>query len=503
MSPEQVKALWNRAKTYLDAGEGDFDNIRQNLATEFGIPIEDVYRGLVQPKGMKAITDEMYKKMSDRRRLVEGARNWIKNQQMPGWLRFIRNIPKVFFIDKIFGHGTVGMITHAGMNIFNPTAWRTYWPNFFRQYKLLVSPAYHERMMQNLTRDPLFVKARRAGLANYPFRYTDDYQQAWLIQYFRKLGLTGNRGFDSLKLFRQARFNQIWNSLPDTLRTKEMASMVADAVNHSTGVVRMPFREWANWTFFAPKLEGSRWAWMVGDPLKAAKTFVDWGNSTPEAKAFAMSELKQKAWTAGTYFALLQMNQGLLSASGSSQKINWTDPRRGDFLAFKVAGYNVGIVSPLLGAVRLFANLLHASTGKRGKVESLSSRSSEFGSTAGSYLRGKLSPFAGFGMDIASQADFQGRPMPFSSDRVPAYLRRQGVGAPYSYGEYATQQFTPIPVSEAVREVWRSQGMNEDQIKVWMRALTSAVVMGGTGARMSLDTRQQPPADSTPDWTKP
>ena len=496
MSPEQVKSLWTRAKAYLDAGETDFDDIRHKLAVDFGIPVEDVTRGLAQPKGVKAVTDEMYRRMSEQRRMVQAAKTWIKNQQMPGWLRFMRSVPRAFFIDKIFGHGTVGMITHAGLNIFNPSAWRTYWPNFFRQYKLLASSAYHERMMQDLTRDPLFVKARRAGLVNDPFRYQDDYQgvMAAMQQYFHKLGLGGNRGFDSLKLFRQARFNQIWNSLPDTLRTKDMAKMVADSVNHSTGVVRMQFREWANWSFFAPKLEGSRWAWMVGDPLKAAKTFADWGNSTPEARSFAMSELKQKAFVTGTYFSLLALNQGLLSATGSNQKVNWTDPRRGDFLAFKVGGYNLGLISPLLGTVRLFANLLHASTGKRGKMESLSSRSDEFGQVSAEYIRGKLSPFVGFGADIASQADYAGRPMPFSNDSVPAYLRRQGTTERYSYGEYAAEQFTPIPIEEAVKEVWRSQGMSESQIKVWMRALTTAVVMGGTGARLSQDFHKTPPA---------
>ena len=84
--------------------------------------------------------------------------------------------------------------------------------------------------------------------------------------------------------------------------------------------------------------------------------------------------------------------------------------------------------------------------------------------------------------------------MPFSNDRVPAYLRRQGTTERYSYGEYAAEQFTPIPIEEAVKEVWRSQGMSESQIKVWMRALTTAVVMGGTGARLSQDFHKTPPA---------
>lgn len=486
-----TKQVWNRAKVIIDGGETDFDDVRHKLAIEFGLPVDEITRILAEPKAVRTVTDDMYRKMAERRRLVQQAKNWLKDQQVPGWYRFIRNIPRVFFIDKVFGHGTVGMITHGGLNIFNPPAWKTYWPNFLRQYKLMVDPGYHERMMQDLVRDPLFTRARRAGLANDPFRYQDDYQTPGMGAWLGKLGLAGNRGFDSLKLFRQARFNQIWNDLPPALRNPVHAKLVADAVNHATGVVKTSFGgEWANWTFFAPKLEGSRWAWMIGDPLKASTTFLDWGNASPEAREAAMAQLKEKAYIAGTYFGLLALNQGILAASGSKDQVNFTNPRRSDFLSFKAEGHNIGIVGPMLGMVRLFANMLHASMGKRGKLESLQSRADEMGATVADYARGKLSPFAGFGVDLATQSDFQGRPLPFSSDRVPAYLRKQGIKK-YTYGEYAAQEFTPIPVSEAVREVWRAQGMNESEINRYLDALLVGVVAGGTGARISVATPQK------------
>ena len=438
------------------------------------------------------------------RRWVNGAgsepgQDWVKDQQMPGWLRFTRAIPRVFFIDKVIGHGTVGMITHAGLNIFNPPAWRTYWPAFFQQYKLLGwhdQGAYHERMMQDLVRDPNYIPARRAGLANDPQRYFDDYQNNALLESMGKIGLTGNRGSTRSRYSARPGSISCGISCPESTNPA-YAKMLADSVNHSTGVVGMRFREWSNWTFFAPKLEGSRWAWMVGDPLKASKTFIDWRNSSPEARAFAMSQLREKAIVSGTSFTLLAMNQGLLSATGSDQKINFTNPRKGDFLSFKVAGHNFGVVGPMLGMVRLFANLVHASTGTRGQVESLSTRSAQFGEGGASYLRGKLSPFAGFGMDVLSQSDFQGRPLPFSNDKTPAYLRRQGVG-PYGYGEYASIQFTPIPVSEAIREVWHDQGMSDNQINVYLKALATGVVMGSTGARLSIDTQSQSQQTSAP-----
>lgn len=493
--------VWSLAKQYIDEGETDFESMRHKIAADLGIPVEEVTHELARPKDLARMTNEMYEKLSARRNAVDDAKNFLKEQKTPGWERVIRAVPRVFFAAKVFGHGTVGMITHAGLNIFDPTAWRVYWPNFFRQFKLLGwhdKGAFHERMMQDLVRDENFTLARRSGLANDPRRYTDDYQSTWLGKYLNRIGLTGNRGFDALKLYRQARFNQIWDQMPDSLKNPDMAKLIADEVNHATGVVRMRFREWANWTFFAPKLEGSRWAWMVGDPVKAARVLGNWKDATPEEKMFAMREVRQKAIIAGTYIGLLAANQGLLSMVGSKQSINYTNPRRGDFLAFKVGGYNFGVVGPMLGMVRLFANLLHASFGTRTPFEqAAASRSGQSAKVAGDYFRGKLSPFASFAEDMRTQADFRGRPLPFSKERVPASLRRQGIGA-YTYGEYAAEQFSPIPVSEAVKEIWAKQGMDESTAEHWMDALVAAAVMGSTGAKMSKDAHIGEPASPPP-----
>lgn len=486
-SPEQIKILWSHAKDfYINKGENDYGDILDGLSTDFGLKRSDVAKALAQPKGAKRLSDEMYAKLSNQRQVTETAKNWLKNQRSTGWLKFLRNVPKAFFAIKVFGHGTVGMITHAGLNIFNPAAWKSYWPAFFQQFKLMGlhdGGAYHERMMDDLVHDKNYITARRAGLANDPHRFTDDYQNPEMVKFFGRFGLMGNRGFDALKTFRQARFNQIWDKTPQSMKTPKMAELIADSINHATGTVKTRFPEWANVSFFAPRLEGSRWAWLVGDPAHALATLKEWKNSTPERKQAAISEIKQKAAIAGTYLSLLAINQGLLSAMGSKQRVNVTDPRRSDFLSFKIAGHNLGVVGPLIGAVRFLANLLHASMGNRTQLEkATSSRADEFGQIAEQYARGKLSPFLGFATDVASQSDFQGRPLPFSSDKP-----KKGV-KPYTYGQYALQQFTPIPISEAVKEVWKSQGMNEDLMDTYLNAITVAILAGGTGARLSEDT---------------
>ncbi len=487
--------VWGLAKKYIDAGETSFDDVRTKVATELGLPVDEVTRQLAEPKSLRTITNEMYSKMSARRNVIRNAKNWLENQQTPGWLRAIHALPRAAFKIATFGHGSVGVVTHAAVNAFNPGAWGTYFPNFFRQFKMMGlhdSGAYHEAMLQNLVRDPNFTLARRSGLANDPTKAQGDYEKAWVGPFLGRIGLTGVRGFDTLKLFRQDRFNQLWEKLPQNLQNPKMAKLLATSINHATGIVGGMMPPGASTAFFAPKLEVSRWAFMAGDQAKAGKTILNWRDETPEARQSAIATVKQFATITGTYASLLAINQGLLSATGSNQKINFTNPKAPDFLDFKAAGYRGSIVSPMKNMVRLFAELIHDSVGQRTTFEQLQGgRADEMDVDAMKYVRQKLSPIAADVADVASQADFAKRPLPFSNDKIPPYLAREGIGK-YTYPEYLTERLSPIPVSEAAREVWAAQGMDESDIEHWMRALTTAAVMGSTGARMEPDRETQP-----------
>jgi hypothetical protein len=357
-------------------------------------------------------------------------------------------------------------------------------------YRFVFSPAKHEAWIQAFTHDPSnrYSFALRYGLAINPLKYTDDYQ----IQALHKLfswGI-GNRGFDALKTLRLARFNQLWDATPAEYKTAEfapqMAREYARMVNHATGITMGRAPEWTNWVMFAPKLEGSRWAWMIGDTLKTAKTFKEWNHATPPQRMAAIADFKGKAAVVATYASLLALNQGILSATGSEQEVNWLNPRKGDFWAFKIAGMNLGIVSPMIGIIRLFANLAHAAVGERKKVEELQTRSGEAFEVAGEYIGGKFAPVTQFARNVIFQSDYRGRPMPWSEDRVPAALRRQGIEG-YSWGEWLTDQFGPIPVEEAAREIWTAYGMDTVKMRDIFRALITAGFMGTTGARLSED----------------
>ena len=504
-SPETKGAetlkLWKHVNdNYLKKGVLDFDDVVSGAAKDLGMTPDEVRRQLTLNPKVKKMTDEMYKDMDALRKVKQGIEFWIKEMAMPAWARYVKAVPRIFFLDKIFGHGTVGMVTHAGINAFDPTAWNTYFPSFLRQYKIAFSTVKHEQWVQDQLRKSNFVMWKRAGLKADPYKYADDYQNASIKQFMGRANLLiGNYGFDALKDFRINRANQIWEKTPANLKydaegnvNLDYARMVADSVNHATGVMetKMPkfMAEMSQNIMFAPTLEFSRWAWMIGDPLKAM-TYIDkWrsGTATPSEIQFAKRELATKAGIVATYASLLALNQGYLSATGSEQKINYNNPKQGDFLAFKVAGKTVGVTSAMLGMVRLFAKMYNAATGPQ---PAMGSRSDTMAEAAKNYARGKLSPIAGFGADVATQQTAMREVVPWSSDK-PKYGEKKLTG-----GEYAALTFTPIPVSEGIKAVWEEQGMSKEQQNVWLDILKGAAVAvpaGLTGARIAPDYSLEP-----------
>ena len=227
-TPEHAKALWKHAKEkYLDQGITDPHAIRNNLATDFGLDPSDVHEGLASPKGMREITDDLYRKQAAQRRVINESKRWVAEAKYPGYQKIFRNIPDNFFSIVTLGHGTSWVMTHTANQIFLPKASGALFRDLGRSFRMMGKLAYHERLMQDLVRDENFVKAKKAGLNNDPYKQTDEYQNPGVVRMFRKIGMAGNRGFDGMKLFRQFRFNQEWEALPAVLKTDEMAQELA------------------------------------------------------------------------------------------------------------------------------------------------------------------------------------------------------------------------------------------------------------------------------------
>jgi hypothetical protein len=486
-TPQQIKTLWNAARQfYLDRGITDFNDIRHGLATDFGMKVEDVTRALGQPKGVRSLTDSAWKRQTDARRTVEQAKRWIQNLQMPFYQRAIANVPRALFGLKVGFHGTVALGTHAPMVAFQPRFWNTYVRDFGKMYKMIARPGYYEMQVQDLLRRPNYITARRAGLVNDPFMF-EDYNSPDVAKYFGPIANMGGRGYSILKILRQDMFDQHWNNLPKTAQIPEVAKAIADGLNHATGVVKVAAPKGANIALFAPRLEMSRVAWLATDPIRAADAFARWKSASPAEKYFAINQVKEKAWVAGTMFGLLALNQGFLMATGSKQQVNLDDPMKSDFLKFKVAGMTLSYGNAMLTMARLPVRLYQIRSSDGGKLKNLIHPDENTYTVLGEYARSQMSPFASLASSLWFKSDWQNRPLPNSNRPVPKRLAEQGV-KPYTWPEFWTEQFLPIPAEEAAREVWKNGlGMSDEQVKGMRKAMATIAVMSATGARLTDD----------------
>jgi hypothetical protein len=493
-TPEQVKALWDRARGYLNQGASDFDDIRSNVATDMGLSVNEVTRGLTQSAKLKRMADDVWLKQKRVRQLREGAKRWLKDQATPGFLRALKSVPDFLFANKVRFHGTVALGTHAPMLAFQPQYWDTYARNYARMFRMAMptknSEIYHERQMQDLVRRPNFTLANRSGLVNDPFDY-EEFDSPETVGHWKKLmnvgTESGKRGYAVLKTLRQDVFDQQWEALNDTSKTPEVAQALADGINHATGVVKARAPKGLNKVFFAPRLWASRAAWLTVDPAKAANTFSNWKTATDAEKIFAVHQLKEKATVLGTSMALLALNQGFLTATGSKQKINFTDPMKGDFMKFKAAGMQMSYGNQFLSMARLPLRLwaIHRSAG--GKLKGVVYPDESAYTVVGEYARSQLSPFASLTADLYANADWMQRQLPSSHRPEPARLRKEGVN-PYTWSEFVSEQALPIPAEEAIKEVWKTGfGMTPEQIRQAQKALATVAVMTATGARLNED----------------
>jgi hypothetical protein len=486
-TPDEVRDIWGYAKReYLDKGM-DYYDMLSGVSKDLGLTSEQVRRSISQPKGSKVITNEMYKVQRRRNDAVNAAKYWVKSADTPKAIRFLKALPRFLFGLKVFGHGTVFGATHAGMNVFMPSTWKIFFPAYFRQFKFAYGKlADYEKAMEDLTLRPNFISWKRAGLAVDPIKIYDDYQT--FGKYFGKIGMAGDRGFNSWKIFRYDLAEHIYNGLSNAEKADPNTSKeIAKIVNHATGTTNVILPNALNVAFFAPRLEASRWARLITEPTKAIKTFATWNKSMPADKAAAKVIAKRAGEMIGTLGALLAANQAVLSLSGSKHNINFTDPTESDWLKFKAGDKTIDHTGGILSTMTFIGRLMQASLQSQKDLGMDRKRINKIERIVGNYARGKFSPFASTITDLATQSDFAGRPLPFSKDKPPEGETR------YTWGQYILQQQTPIPLAEGVQDVIRSmkeKGLTDVHAKQIMEGAFMFVVAGGTGAKIGIAPSQ-------------
>jgi hypothetical protein len=498
ISHAEASHIWSFMKQkYLNVDQNTtrktYPEMVKDAAKELGVTKDRIHRALSTNKVLRVINRKMAEQLRVQRETLNQAKNWIYNLEYPKLVRYARWVPRAFFMAKVAGHGTVGMLTHASPLMFNPYAWKSYFKGWADMYKFTFDREFHEKRMQDIVDDPNYYMWNKARLPIDPFKFTDDYS---IFKVNKALStIFGGRGFDALKTLRLDLANHMWNKLPVHMRTQAMANLIASDVSHMTGSVsRTHLPEASNWVFFAPKLMMSQFAFLFKDPIKAMSIFArraGGGEVSPEEMQFAMSEFKQKAAIAVTYYGFLAANQGLLKMFGSDQDINapfmpTNDPHRSDWMQFKAFGYKVGLGGPIIQIVRFIADALKIGYGQQSRLEQLETRQDRLWQRSGEFLRGKASPFMSAAVDVATQQDFRGRPLPWSSDILPRYKRMRGESN-LQWGEYVGQALLPIPMEEAFREICSEEGMDSAQTSKLIRSLVIAAGTGLTGARFSSD----------------
>lgn len=496
---DPIGELWKKAKIYLDQGVDKFDDMIQKLATDMGWSTDRVRKSLARNKAIRRLADDAWRKNQKARLLKQQAKQWLIDQQAPILKKIIPAILREAFSIKVIGHAGVALGTHAPMLAFQPKWWGTYFRDFGQMWKIAANKAAHEALMQDLLRRPNWTRARRAGLENDPFKYGDYHVEGYIEKAFPNLTQMGNRGYDILQVLRQDMFDKQWDKLSQGQKSPEMAAALAESINHVTGVVQKSRLGGAGKYLFAPRLLESRFRWAFVDPKNAAVTGArvltdivrKTREVTPEEKDFAMNQVREKATVLATMTGMLLANQALLIAAGSNQRINFFDPTRSDWLKFKAAGKDISYGNAMLTTLRLpwreaaiIWHNLKFSPHSRKRFDAADRATAD---AVEEYLRNQFNPAVGATADILFQKDAQGRPLPLSNNKVPAYLRRRGVTGPYTWAEWARDTAMPIPLEESVKQIFNDYGVEETQAQKWTRIMGTAIFMGGTGGRVSED----------------
>lgn len=491
---EEAKSVWDYLKTHYLDKDTPFGDAVQNTATDLGINAKQVIKALATPKGGKKLTTEMYKKQYERRKALDYAKRFIEAGKEPAAKKFFRSLPSVFFNLKTNGHGTVGNITHAGPNIFRPSVWAAYWPNVIKSFGLAYGKTgNYEKAVSTLTHSPNYVEWKRAGLAVDPHESYDDYQvfgrpikKTLVGKLGQYLGEAGTKGFTGLKFMRYDMAETFYNRASESAKADpNLRKEIAKLVNHATGHTEIKVSKTIKAITFAPGLEVSRWQRMIGDPAKAVNTLATWGKRTPAERAAAKIVFAGAGEKLATYGALLAANAGLLSAAGSKQAVNTTDPTKSDWLKFKFGGKTLDMTGGVLGPLRLLSTLTkEAYLSIYGDAKDLRTKPADKDAqTLFQQARYKLSPLAGDVADVATGTDAMGNVEPWSNIKPSSGRHKM------DWFDYGTQQL-PIPIAagiSAVTDAMQERGMSRPEINDILNGALQFTVEGFTGAKLNPD----------------
>ena len=523
-TPEESKTIWNYAKnTYYNTGFS-FDESIKKTAEDLGLKYEQVANAIITPK-TKIASAEMYAKRAQLNKNRQALENYIENRNESGFMKGFKTVMSIPKAAQTFGHSHVFIGTHAISNLTDPRHFVKTLKAVEHSYRFSYekNPTYYESHMDALRNDPLFQKAKKAGLQNDPDNLHLDSEQSFQ-KYLGKFGKAGERGFNAVKVLRQEIFNYEYNKLDESQKKdEESLKKIAGLVNNWTGGTNFKGNEIVKGALFSASMEGSRWEKILA-PFKVAGYMGKSGlsklneaistkipslqgfvkDATPSQKAYS------KAWAAragrqlGTYFLLLGANTAIQNMVNPDKPVNWSHPTRPDFLLPKFGDHDVTIdlSGGLLSTVGLLFTVGKIIGENQRYLPKNQTRGEAIFGAIGKYTRGKLSPLASLGIDAAFRRDFSGNVVPYSHD-IPAPGKRKLGG-----WEYIASHFAPLPIAEGINETKKSaleNGVTEAQWNDLAKGLTSGTVSFLTGAKLkSISNRlnNEGPSDNVRNYNQ-
>ena len=486
-------AIWKWAKANgIDQGM-PFDKVHDAINTHFfggqAKPewITDILSGRKTP--FRAVADGAWKAQYNRRQIVQQAQAISKQQAMGPVSRMFNTVLAVPRDIATLGHAVVFPVSHAGDLAFRPASWATFMRGVFNTYSGAYNPAFHERIMNNMQRQPRYEMAIRSGLDVGPKSYASG-----LIS--RIGGRSSERAWDMLTTMRYDLWDRQMQKFLKPEMTKEeqveLGKNLADWANHATGSAKsVPY---IGNLMFGPKLTASKVTRLFADPAKTLNTFANWKNATTGEKAAAWTRLSGATQYATSLLGFLAANQGLNMALGTGQNVNFNDPTKSDWLQFKMGGME-GYLPGLHSELRTLGQILATSWATPKQLRG-QTKEQALGGIVGQYILGKATPAIGLGQQLLMGQNWQGRPMPWSSSPGTINKKTGAITKPrLSWGEFAGSM-APIPLQGPIGYVYdklKQGGASALDATAIIKGLIISG-LGATGVHIKEEPSPKPPS---------
>ena len=518
LSKAQWKAIVNPAlQSGLRQWIGQYIGNGSTLSEALNAANLNFFGGMATPKmieGMlpKHLTNGMRRAEFQQRLAAAG--NQVAQSQFGSnfFSKVARKVLALPRAEKVLGHFGVFMSSHAGDLAYRPDMWKTYWTGQLRQVGSAASQANTERAISYMERDPLYQTLIDNGLE----AKMDITAGGFLGGHLRGASLRAWLGGLTVARFEMAKaLMNRWGApgaIPRFLTTGSfkqlktppdldlLAAQMSEIANHATGSAKGIVQRLGSDVLFGPSLTQSKLSRYTADPIKTVGTFANWKKATYAERAAAWERLWGATQYLGAKYSALQINQGLLDATGSDQKINFGEnPFAKDFLQNKGFGLEarIGASDP---EIRLLSQIIYASMSKDAqdlavktyqnveKIRTGMSKREVITDSLKSYALSKAQPGIDLGMTLATREDFRGYKI--------------GGEGPKSIplGEYLTTQLPIIANGPAkfVYDTLTGEGLPaSDAMKV-----VKGLAITGAGFFGAHVTEEKPPNPRAPLKTK-